>query len=207
MIRIAQALLALGALALWGASRLPWVQVSTFDGLGQPKTSTLSGAAWSTALVPLALVLLAAAVAALAVRGLLLRAVAVLVAVSAAGIAYVGISQWVVHDVAVRGAGLAEVPVSALVGSQRFYAGAAVAVVAAVIALVAAGLLMRSAARARSVNARYAAPAARRDAVRSESTEGSGAQGMSERMMWDALDEGSDPTRDPSTHDPDSKGR
>ncbi|MBI5736770.1 MAG: TIGR02234 family membrane protein [Mycolicibacterium neoaurum] len=207
MIRLAQALLVLGALALWGASRLPWVQVSTFDGLGQPKTSTLSGADWSTALVPLALVLLAAAVAALAVRGLLLRAVAVLVAVSGAGVAYLGISQWVVHDVAVRGAELAEVPVSALVGSQRFYAGAAVAVIAAVIALVAAGLLMRSAARTPTASARYAAPAARRDAVHSETVDGSGTQGMTERMMWDALDEGSDPTGEPNPQDPDNKGR
>lgn len=207
MIRIAQALLVLGALALWGASRLPWVEVRTSDGLGQPKTSTLSGADWSTALVPLALVLLAAAAAALAVRGVLLRAVAVLVALAGAGIAYLGISQWVVQDVAVRGAGLAEVPVWALVGSQRFYIGAAVAIAAAVIALVAAGLLMRSAARARSVTARYAAPGARRDAVRSEATEGTGTQGMSERMMWDALDEGSDPTREPNTPDPDNKGR
>ncbi|KAA0115685.1 TIGR02234 family membrane protein [Mycolicibacterium sp. P9-22] len=207
MIRLAQALLVLGALALWGASRLPWVQVSTFDGLGQPKTSTLSGAAWSTALVPLALVLLAAAVAALAVRGLLLRAVAVLVALSGAGIAYLGISQWVVHDIAVRGAGLAEVPVSALVGSQRFYWGAGVALAAAVIALVAAGLLMRSAATARTSTARYVAPAARRDAVRSETADGAGPEGMSERMMWDALDDGSDPTGEPNTPDPDNQGR
>ena len=193
MIRIAQALLVLGALALWVASRLPWVEVSTFDGLGQPKTSTLSGAQWSTALVPLALVLLAAAVAALAVRGLLLRAVAVLVAVSAAG------------------ANLAEVPVSALVGSQRFYWGAGVAVAAAVIALVAAGFLMRAAATARAGAVRYANPSARRDAVRSETADGANTADMTERMMWDALDEGSDPTREPGSPDtgtdPDRKGR
>ncbi|HKO34194.1 TIGR02234 family membrane protein [Mycobacterium sp. AMU20-3851] len=211
MIRIAQALLILGALALWVASRLPWVEVSTFDGLGQPKTTTLSGAQWSTALVPLALVLLAAAVAALAVRGLLLRAVAVLVAVSAAGIGYLGISQWVLNDVAVRGANLAEVPVSALVGSQRFYWGAGVAVAAAVIALVAAGFLMRAAATARSGAARYANPSARRDAVRSETADGANTADMTERMMWDALDEGSDPTREPGSPDtgtdPDRKGR
>ncbi len=210
-MRIAQALLVLGALALWLASRLPWVEVSTFDGLGEPKTTTLSGAQWSTALVPLALVLLAAAVAALAVRGLLLRAVAVLVAVTAAGIGYLGISQWVLHDVAVRAATLAEEPVSALVGSQRFYAGAAVAVAAAVTALVAAGFLMRAAATARAGTARYATPAARRDAVRSETADGADAAGMTERMMWDALDEGSDPTREAGTPDtgtdPDIKGR
>jgi hypothetical protein len=30
---------------------------------------------------------------------------------------------------------------------------------------------------------------------------------MSERMMWDALDDGSDPTGEPNTPDPDNQGR
>ncbi|MCV7051452.1 TIGR02234 family membrane protein, partial [Mycobacterium heidelbergense] len=72
-IRIAQLLLAVAAGALWAASRLPWVVIRSFDGLGQPKEVTLSGASWSTALLPLALLMLAAAVAALAVRGRPLR--------------------------------------------------------------------------------------------------------------------------------------
>ncbi|MGW0158775.1 TIGR02234 family membrane protein [Mycobacterium sp. NPDC003323] len=207
MIRLAQGLLALSALALWVASRLPWVEISSADGLGQPKTTTLNGAEWSTALIPLALVLLAAAVVALAVRGGLLRAVAVLVAVSSAGIGYLGVSQWAVNDISVRGAGLAEVPVVALVGSQRHYWGAATAVLAAVIALLAAVILMRSAGTAKGAGTRYAAPAARREAVRKE-TASEPAQ-MSERMMWDALDEGSDPTREgpDKSADPDNKGR
>lgn len=211
MIRLAQALLVLAALALWVASRLPWVDISSADGLGQPKTTTLNGAAWSTALVPLALVLLAAAVVALAVRGRLLRVVALLVAACSAGIGYLGVSQWVVHDIAVRGAGLAEVQVADLVGSQRFYAGAGTALLAAVIALVAAVVLMRSAGTATGTGARYAAPAARREAVRTETAEG--AAGMSERTMWDALDEGTDPTSEAPPapaddgSDPDNKGR
>ena len=150
MIRIGQLLLVLAALALWVASRLAWVEVRSFDGLGQPKTATLSGAAWSTALVPLALLVLAAAVAALAVRGWPLRLLAVLVAVASAGMAYLAISLWVIRDVAVRAAELAQVPVASLVGSQRYYWGAAITLVAAVCALVGAVLLMRSAPRARS---------------------------------------------------------
>lgn len=201
MIRIAQALLALAALALWGASRLTWVQVQSFDGLGQPKTSTLTGAQWSTALVPLALVLLAAAVAALAVRGWALRLLAVLVAISSAALAYLGISLWVVHDIAVRGADLAQVPVAALVGSSRQYVGAGITVGAAVLTLAAAVLLIRSAALARGTGTKYVAPAARREAVTGDAT----ADGMSERMIWDALDEGTDPT-EPDTGS-DSKGR
>ena len=61
---------------------MTWVEVTSFDGLGQPKSTALSGATWSTALMPLALVVLAAAVAALAVRGWVLRLVGVLVAVA-----------------------------------------------------------------------------------------------------------------------------
>ena len=140
----------LAALALWVASRLTWVEVRSFDGLGQPKTATLSGAAWSTALVPLALLVLAAAVAALAVRGWPLRLLAVLVAVASAGMAYLAISLWVIRDVAVRAADLAQVPVASLVGTQRYYWGAVITLVAAVCALVGAVLLMRSAPRARS---------------------------------------------------------
>ena len=76
--RTAQLLLIVAGLALWGASRMDWVDVMTADGLGQPKTTTLSGAQWSTVLIPLALVVAAAAVAALAVRGWPLRLLALL---------------------------------------------------------------------------------------------------------------------------------
>src|ERR1700757_898008 len=84
-IRTAQALLVLAAAGLWAASRLTWVDVRTFDGLSPSKLVTLSGAAWSSALVPLALVLLATAVAALAVRGWPLRVLAGLLAAGRLG--------------------------------------------------------------------------------------------------------------------------
>lgn len=201
MIRIAQLLLVLAALALWVASRLTWVEVDSFDGLGQPKTTPLNGASWSTALLPLALLLLAAAVAALAVRGWPLRLLVVLIAAASASMAYLAISLWVIRDVAVRAANLAEVPVADLTGTQRHFWGAAITLVAAVAALVAAVLLMRSAAKSGPGTTKYAAPAARRAAVQEEQSDNS----MSERMIWDALDEGSDPTQDPT--DPDTKGR
>ena len=193
MIRIAQLLLVLAAAALWVASRMTWVEVSSFDGLGQPKTATLSGASWSTALVPLAVLLLAAAVAALAVRGWPLRVLAVLVAATSAGAAYLAISLWVIRDVAVRAAHLAEVPVADLVGTQRHYGGAVITLVAAAGTLVGAVLLMRAAARARQDAARYA----RRTAPQADEL----GAAMSERTIWDALDEGRDPTNG------DNKGR
>jgi uncharacterized membrane protein (TIGR02234 family) len=175
------------------ASRMVWVEVTSFDGLGQPKAVALNGASWSTALVPLAVLLLAAAVAALAVRGWPLRLLAVLVAAASAGMAYLAISLWVIRDVAVRAAHLADVPVADLVGTQRHYWGAVVTVVAAVLTLVGAVLLMRAAARAKPEAARYE----RRPAPQREEPPSA----MSERAIWDALDEGRDPTN------PDNKGR
>jgi uncharacterized membrane protein (TIGR02234 family) len=197
VIRVSQLLFVLAALGLWLASRLAWVTVQSFDGLGQPKTTTLSGASWSTALVPLALLLLAAAVALLAVRGWPLRILAVLVAVASGGMAYLAVSLWVIRDVSVRGANLAQVPVAALMGAQRHHWGAVVTVVAGVCALAGSMLLMRSAVRARTGQTKYAAPAPRRAAAQRTDT---GAE-TSERMMWDALDEGRDPTS------PDTEGR
>lgn len=193
MIRVAQLFLVVAAAALWVASRLTWVQISSFDGLGHPKTADLSGSTWSTALIPLALLVAAAAVAALAVRGWPLRLLALLVAAASAGMGYLAISLWVVVDVAVRAANLAEVPVADLLDTQRHYTGATVTLVAALLSLLGAVLLMRSATRGRTDAARYA----RRSATKAEEP----AAAMSERMLWDALDEGQDPTN------PDNKGR
>ena len=191
-IRIAQALLVLAAAGLSAASRLTWVDVRTFDGLSPPKLVTLSGAAWSSALVPLALVLLASALAALAVRGWRLRMLALLVAVVSLATGYLAISFWVVPDVAVRGADLAHVPVLTLVGSQRHYAGPMITLITAICTLVGAVLLMRAAASARGAVTKYLSPAARRSLAQRDETI------VSERMIWDALDDGEDPTQDPT---------
>lgn len=208
-IRIAQAVLVIAAGTLWVASRLPWVVIRSFDGLGPPKEVTLAGGAWSTALLPLALLLLAAAVAAIAVRGWLLRALAGLLAVVSLAVGYLGISLWALPDVAVRGAELAHVSVMSLVGSERRYWGAGVTVAAAACTLIAAVLLMRSASdsgSARSSAIKYATPATRRSIVRREEADGAMLEqaetpGMSERMIWDALDEGRDPTDRPNESD------
>lgn len=187
MIGIAQLLLVVAAGALWMAARLPWVVIGSFDELGPPKEVTLTGASWSTALLPLALLMLAAA---------------------SNTVGYLGISLWVVPDVAARGADLAHVPVVTLVGSARHYWGAVAAVLAAVCALLAAVFLMSSAAIRGSAGedmARYAAPRARRSIARRQHSNAAGRAApqddgpdmgprMSERMIWEALDEGRDPT-------------
>ncbi len=203
------------AAGLWAASRLTWVELRTFDGLGPPKLTTLSGGVWSSALVPFALLLLATAVAALAVRGWPLRALAMLVAVASLATGYLAISTLVVPDVAVRAADLAHVPVLWLVGSRRHYPGPVVTLAAAVCTLVGAVLLMRAAASARGADTKYVTPAVRRSLGRRDE------KVVSERMIWDALDEGHDPTRDPTgepqesatppepevRHDTDTEGR
>jgi uncharacterized membrane protein (TIGR02234 family) len=216
IIGVAQLLLLLAAGALWGASRFTWVVIRSFDGLGPPKEISLSGASWSTALLPLAIVNLAAAVAALAVRGWQLRALAALLAAASFAIGYLGVSLWAVPDVAARSADLAHVPVATLVGSARQYSGAVVTVGAAVCTLIAAALLMRSASAvgsARSDSTKYLAPGARRSAARQldetqiegRSQPQGGQSQLSERMIWDALDEGRDPTDRPD--DSDTEGR
>lgn len=184
--RTAQLLLIVAGLALWGASRMDWVDVMTADGLGQPKTTTLSGAQWSTVLIPLALVVAAAAVAALAVRGWPLRLLALLVAVASAGMAYLAITMWVVTDLSVRAADMAHVPVMFLVGTTRHHWGAGVTLAAAVLTLAGAVLLMRAASGKQAV-AKYAAPG-------STVVEARDGDSMTDRMLWDALDDGRDPT-------------
>jgi uncharacterized membrane protein (TIGR02234 family) len=192
MIRVAQLLLVLAAIGLWVASRLPWVSVRTFDELGPARTTTLSGGVWSTALVPFAVLLLAAAVAALAVRGWPLRLLALLVGLISAGTGYLAITLWTIPDVAPRAANLVDARVLSLVGSSRQYWGAVVTLGAALAALAAAVALMRVAVKGSTQADKYASPTQRRVvAVRGESR-----GTMSERMMWDALDEGGDPTRD-----------
>ncbi len=206
MIGIAQLLLVVAAGLLWTASRLPWVVIRSFDGLGPPKEMTLSGASWSTALLPLALLMLATAVAALAVRGWPLRVLAGLLAAASLAVGYLGVSLWVIPDVAVRGADLAHVSVVSLVGSERHYWGAGVAVAASVCTLIAAVLLMRSAISAGGGAMKYAAPATRRSIALREDADGAMLEEpetseMSERMIWDALDEGRDPTDRPCESD------
>jgi uncharacterized membrane protein (TIGR02234 family) len=59
-------------------------------------------------------------------------------------------------------------------------------------------LLMSSAVMGSAATSRYAGPSARRATAVKQGEQG---ETMSERMLWDALDEGHDPT------DPDTKGR
>jgi uncharacterized membrane protein (TIGR02234 family) len=186
MMRIGQLSLLLAAGALWLASRMTWVTVTSFNGLGQPQMVTLTGGKWSTALVPLALMLLAAVLKSTVGPRWQQRLLAVVLGGMSAVMAYLAISQWVIPDLAVRAAGLADVPVADLVSTQRHDWGAVVTLIAAVLTLAAAVLFMRAPVKDATDNAKYEAAAG---------------DDMSERMIWDALDEGRDPTK------PDTEGR
>jgi uncharacterized membrane protein (TIGR02234 family) len=212
-LRAAQLLLVVSAAGLWAASRLTWVDLESFDGLGLPKMVTLSGAGWSSALLPLTLLLLATALATLAVRAWALRALALLVALGSLATGYLAISTLEAHDLAPRAADLARLPMQELVGSARHRTGPVITLLAAVAILVAAMLLMRAAASAGTSATKYLSPAVRRSALRRDEAS---AATLSERTLWDALDEGRDPT-DPAgeprsdPHDdsaePDTEGR
>jgi uncharacterized membrane protein (TIGR02234 family) len=198
MMRIGQLSLLLATGALWLASRMTWVTVTSFNGLGQPQTVTLTGGKWSTALVPLALMLLAAVLKSTVGPRWQQRLLAVVLGGMSAVMAYLAISQWVIPDVAVRAAGLADVPVADLVSTERHDWGAVVTLIAAVLTLAAAVLFMRAPVKDAPDNEKYEAPARRREAARRRAAAG---DDMSERMIWDALDEGRDPTK------PDTEGR
>lgn len=202
--RLAQLLLVLAAGGLWAASRLPWVIVRSFDGLGPPKQVEVVGASWSTALVPLGVLALAAAIAPVAVRGWPLRVLAVLMAGASLAAGYLAISMWVTQDAVARGAALADVPVVTLLGGDRHYGGATATLAAALCMLVGAALLMRSASSVESRAATYVPPATRRSMARRAGT-GPDNPELSERTLWDALDNGCDPTEGPSG--PDAEGR
>lgn len=184
-------LLLIAAGGLWGASKLTWVRLRSFDGLGEPRTILVSGADWSAALFPLAVALVAAAIATLAIRGWALRILAVLVATIGAGAAYLGVSLWAIRDAGPRAAEVKNVPVSTLVGADRLSGGATITVIAAVVAVLAAVTLLRAAQGA--VDTKYQTPAARR----TDGTDPADKK-QSERVMWDSLDDGNDPTLGPT---------
>lgn len=191
-------LLAVAALCLWASSRMTWVRVTSFDGLGEVRGTDLIGATWAAATTPLALVLLAAIAAAFAVRGWARRVVAVLVVAVAVAAAVPAVALVSGGDTAARGGQLADLPDRAEVTASAVFLGPAVLVlVGAVAALVAAVALLRTASAAGGLSERYAAPAARRAAAVGRTD----TEPPSQRVLWDALDAGDDPTDDTGRDD------
>lgn len=196
-------LLALSAAALWGASRMTWVSVRSSDGLTEPRTDDLDGGTWFGALTPLALVLLAAIAAVLATKGWLRRVVGVLVALVGAVVAVPALALLTGSGAtAQRAATLAELPGRAQVEQVSTAAGPAVLTMAGALAAFAAGVLLaRMPKDSAQLSAKYDNPVARRAAA-TDLVAGRGEGGdstappVTERVLWDALDAGTDPTED-----------
>lgn len=212
-------LLAIAAAALWGSSRMTWVTVSSTDGLTEPRTDKLNGGVWFGALTPLALVLLAAIAAVLATRGWLRRMFGVLIGLVAAVTAVPAFALLTKSGAtAARAATLAELPGRATVTevvTAQF--PAVLSLVGALAAFVAGVLLARMPEDAARLSGKYDNPVFRRAAATEQVTqqrtdEASGdttatSGQLSERVLWDALDAGTDPTEEatkPTVHAADS---
>ncbi|WP_280362716.1 TIGR02234 family membrane protein [Nocardia wallacei] len=210
-------LLLMGAAALWAASRMTWVTLESSDGLTEARTQHLNGGVWFGALTPLSLVLLAAIAAILAGRGWLRRLLGVVVAVLAAVAAVPGFALLTGHTAtAERAARLAELPARAHVDQVTTSTFPAVLTLLGALAAFVAGVLLarmpettarlsgkydnpvfRRAAAADQVAAQQARERAAGDATTAASGTGSTAPDqLSERVLWDALDAGTDPTDD-----------
>ncbi|MGW4772768.1 TIGR02234 family membrane protein [Nocardia sp. NPDC004278] len=203
-------LLAIAAAALWGSSRMTWVTVSSTDGLTEPRTDRLNGGVWFGALTPLALVLLAAIAAVLATRGWLRRMVGVLIGLVAAVTAVPAFALLTRSGAtAARAATLAELPgratVTQVVTSQF---PAVLSLVGALAAFTAGVLLARMPQDTARLSGKYDNPVFRRAAAteqvtrqRTDDADATPGQ-LSERVLWDALDAGTDPTEESSGRTP-----
>lgn len=208
--RLGAAALALVAAAgaLWVASRMVWATLTVTDDLSPVRSMDVHGSDWSPWLTPLALVLLAAIAAGAALRGWLLRVVAVLVAVSGALAAFPAVSLLVGGEADTYAANAVELPLRfrLLLVSVNYWAGVVV-LLGAVLAVVGGVLLLRVATGA-AMSSKYESPAARRaelekktfreyrDRKQQETAGDESSAPESERLLWDALDTGVDPTDD-----------
>ncbi|WP_372023965.1 TIGR02234 family membrane protein [Rhodococcus sp. NyZ502] len=190
-------LLALSAAALWGSSRMTWVHLTSSDGKTLERTTDLDGSTWAAAMTPLALALLAAIAASFAVRGWALRVVGLLVALVAIAVAVTAVQLLVSGASADRAVDLAELSghpedLSTTVSVLP----ALLALVGAVAALGAAVLLMRKPPVRGGLSSKYDNPAARREAAAKlgQGDKPASDEPVTQRMLWDALDAGEDPT-------------
>ncbi|WP_233434518.1 TIGR02234 family membrane protein, partial [Nocardia yamanashiensis] len=218
-------LLALAAVLLWGSSRMTWASLEITSDYGLPRTKDLDGGVWFGALTPLALVFLATIAAVFATHGWARRGIGVVVAVLAAVAAVPGYALLVGRgETADRAARLAELHGGDHAGAVTTSTLPAVLSLAGAVAAFLAGLLLvRTSAGAPKMSGKYDNPAKRKLSaaeqvaehhVRSQQAESGSPQGgeqqLSGRVLWDALDEGVDPTdietNTPAAHDDPGSG-
>ncbi len=176
---------------------MTWVHLTSSDGKTLERTTDLDGSTWAAAMTPLALALLAAIAASFAVRGWALRVVGLLVALVALAVAVPAVQLLVSGASADRAVELAELSghpedLSTTVSVLP----ALLALVGAVAALGAAVLLMRKPPVRGGLSSKYDNPAARREAAAKlgQGDKPASDEPVTQRMLWDALDAGEDPT-------------
>ncbi|MCD2131144.1 TIGR02234 family membrane protein [Rhodococcus qingshengii] len=176
---------------------MTWVHLTSSDGKTLERTTDLDGSTWAAAMTPLALALLAAIAASFAVRGWALRVVGLLVALVAIAVAVPAVQLLVSGASADRAVELAELSghpedLSTTVSVLP----ALLALLGAVAALGAAVLLMRKPPVRGGLSSKYDNPAARREAAAKlgQGDKPASDEPVTQRMLWDALDAGEDPT-------------
>nr|WP_322003056.1 TIGR02234 family membrane protein [Rhodococcus qingshengii] len=176
---------------------MTWVHLTSSDGKTLERTTDLDGSTWAAAMTPLALALLAAIAASFAVRGWALRVVGLLVALVAVAVAVPAVQLLVSGASADRAVDLAELSGHPEDLSTTFSVlPALLALVGAVAALGAAVLLMRKPPVRGGLSSKYDNPAARREAAAKlgQGDKPASDEPVTQRMLWDALDAGEDPT-------------
>ncbi|MBT0565206.1 TIGR02234 family membrane protein [Williamsia sp. CHRR-6] len=226
-LTVASVLLALAAAAMWSSSRLPWAKLVAADGMSPPREFTVHGADWSPVLTPLAIVVVAAIAAAVAVRGWALALVAVIVAIVAVVGAIPAVSLLTESNAVTYASKAVDLPsLYRPLSVETHKAVSLLVLLASALAVAAAVVLLRAARGAGALSTRYQSPAARRaeleekvfaERARAATGENSpraadtGTHGadpeLTERMLWDALDSGDDPTSPGATSGPSDQER
>ncbi|MBN9643604.1 TIGR02234 family membrane protein [Corynebacterium mendelii] len=201
---LSSSLLAVAAAGLWVSSRMSWVGVTADDDKLGALTRSIDGATWATETTIVAIVLAAAVVAVLVLRGVSQQLIA-LVTVAAAVLA------------GIRPAALMTSPVDTERARQLLVTGAAtqkstsptgltqwaditgvslqvqgplLALAALLLAVVAGLVVAVRPGHASPASTRFDAAATRRDNLEEDLSRAP----ESERVLWDALDNGIDPT-------------
>lgn len=204
MKRYGPLLTVVGAVALWLASRLTWVTAHSEDDKSGPATNEIIGGAWSLELTAMALVLLAGAVAAFAVPPLARRIIGAVSALAGAFAAWQPLQLLVqgpdtqraqelltaaqTDEKAVDAGSISDWAV--VTDATASTAGPLIALIGAALAVVGGLLLLINPGKRTKQESKYSTPAARQERLSEDLRE----DPDSERVMWDALDRGIDPT-------------